>query len=242
MNSMNEFLTVVLTMVNRGRNCCIIRTKEKGVVMDRQGNRYAPILDSRCTNLLFKETKAIAALSKLCLLSNNKLDYYKATKLMYLFDREKLLTTGEPAFYGRPCSLPLGPIISEVFDGIKSLKIDDSELPIDWKKHFSLDRNRYSIHQVEPKDELYWGELSEDDVEILQRLYKKYEHDVENRQLRKDIAALPEHVQLPAGKRYRSLSYAYILSKNGYTQSEIEDVLGEIEYEDLINTMLEVPF
>ncbi|MEA4811172.1 MAG: Panacea domain-containing protein [Anaerolineaceae bacterium] len=208
--------------------------------MNEQHANYVNTLDSRCTNLLFREKKAIAVLSKLCSLSNNKLDYFKATKFMYLFDRNKLLTTGEPAFYGRPCSLPLGPIISEVYDGLKSLKIDDSNLGIDWKEHFSLDRNKHLIHQVDQDTELFGGELSEDDVECLQNIYAKYEHDVENRQLKKDIAGLPEHVNLPEGKRYQPLSYAYILSKNGYSNSEIEDVFREIEYENLLSAVLEL--
>ncbi len=66
------------------------------------------LLNQRCNNLSFKEEKAIAALSQLCQLANNRLDHYKAAKLMYLFDRDVLLNTGEPAFYGAYYALRLG--------------------------------------------------------------------------------------------------------------------------------------
>ncbi len=199
------------------------------------------LLNQRCNNLSFKEEKAIAALSQLCQLANNRLDHYKAAKLMYLFDRDVLLNTGEPAFYGAYYALRLGPIISEVNNGIKSCNRDDVEVPFDWKGYFTLNEKDHVIIQHDPDTHLFEGLLSEEEVDRLKMLFDRYKTDRENKQLKSDIAALPEHITLSPDEKRRSMSYAYILAKNGFTSEQIDELLNEIAYDDYFRFYVELP-
>lgn len=194
-----------------------------------------------CVNLTFKEKKAVSALSQLCLLAANKLNHYQAAKLMYLFDREVLLETGEPAFFGRYFALPKGPIVSEVNDGIKSCYGNDVDVSIDWSEHFILNKTLHLISRREPEKELFSGLLSDEEVERLTKLFRKYENDREGR-LKTDIENLPEHVTLREGERSRPMSYQFVLEKNGFTQSEIKELLEEIVYDDFYREKLDLSF
>jgi hypothetical protein len=189
--------------------------------------------DKRCFNLPFFEDKAIAVLSFLCSISGNKLNHYKAAKLMYLFDRETLLETGEPAFYGKYYSLPAGPIVSEVNNAIKSCLPDELDTDYDWKAYFTLDQERHLLSQKNPNTIYYSGLLNGEDEKRLTTLYKKFKNNDSFTQIKDFMHALPENIELQEGERRIPLTYRHILEKNGFSSAQIEELLSEIAYENL---------
>jgi len=188
--------------------------------------------DAYCSNLTFNEEKAISVLSYLCALAHNKLNHYKAAKLMYLYDREVLLETGEPAFFGQHFSLPAGPIVSEVNNAIKSCLKDELDTYFDWKRYFKLNEQNHQLSQTNSEELYYSGLLSDEDRLRLTNLYNKYKsHDFGA--MREVMHALPEHIELTGDERRKPLSYRHILEKNGFTPEQIEELLSEIAYENL---------
>ncbi len=72
-------------------------------------------------------------------------------------------------------------------------------------------------------------------------LFDRYKTDRENKQFKSDIAALPEHITLSPDEKRRSMSYAYILAKNGFTSEQIDELLNEIAYDDYFRSYVELP-
>ncbi|NLW71410.1 MAG: SocA family protein [Chloroflexi bacterium] len=187
--------------------------------------------DSLCTNLTFNEDKAIGVLSYLCSLADNKLNHYKAAKLMYLFDREMLLETGEPAFYGQFFSLPKGPIVSEVNNGIKSCLGDELDTFFNWKEYFHLDEKSHQLSQRDPNTIAFSGLLSDEERTRLAKLYRKYENYSFSAML--DVMhSLPENIELKNNEKRKPLSYHHVLKQNGFTDQQIHELLVEISYEN----------
>jgi len=192
-------------------------------------------VDNRCENLAFKEDKAIAALSQLIKLANNKLNHYVASKLLYLFDREVLLETGEPAFFGQHFALHKGPIISEINNGIKSCSAIEEKNSNNWSEHFSL--QNHTLSQKEPDVLINNNLLSDEEVERLSNLYKNYGH-AKKGVLEKHIQDMAEHIDIDEGKR-QAMSYGYILEKNGFSPKQVSELLDEIEYDSNFRKNLE---
>ena len=84
---------------------------------------------------MFNEQKAISVAAYLLKLQNNKSDKYWLAKVMYYIERESLLKNGKPLFGDQLFSLPYGPIVSSVNDGI-----DLCEYPGEstWNEYFKL--------------------------------------------------------------------------------------------------------
>ena len=189
-------------------------------------------------NSVFKEDKAIAALSYLCRLTNNKLNHYTAAKLLYLFDREVLLETGEPAFFGTYYALPKGPIISEVNNGISSCSEITPEAPYDWSPYFTLEVATHTISQKDPDAKLFEGLLSEEETDRLTTLIQKY-RSAPKGVLESDIQNLPEHIDLLENERRRRMPYQFVFERNVFSNEQITELMQEIAYEIQLRTKLE---
>jgi len=209
--------------------------------MKSEGYDSLHSVDKQCMNLTFKEDKAIAALSQLCHFADNKLNHYTAAKLLYLFDREVLLYTGEPAFFGTYFSLPKGPIISEVNNGISSCGDSEVDLSYDWSTFFTLNRKTHLISQKNPDERISDGLLSDEEIDRLRDLYSKY-HLARKGMLEGDIKNLPEHIDLNKDERRRALTYRDILEKNGFTPKQASEILQEIVYDDCFRSAFELSF
>ena len=203
----------------------------------KQERSDAVMNEMRCSELTFKEEKAIGVLSFLCALADNKLNHYKAAKLMYLFDREVLLETGEPAFFGKHFSLHAGPIVSEVNNAIKSCLPDELDTDYNWKEYFQLDQDRHQLSQLDPNACLFSGVLSDEERMRLIKLYSRYK-DFDFQAMKDVMHSLPENIELSDGERRRPLSYRHILEKNGFNPVQIDEILSEITYEDCFNTVV----
>ena len=196
------------------------------------------VTDFQYSNCAFKEDKAIAALSFLCRLTKNKLNHYTAAKLLYLFDREVLLETGEPAFFGTYYALPRGPIISEVNNGISSCSETTPEAPYDWSSYFTLKMSTHTISQKNPDAKLFEGLLSEEETDRLTALIQKY-RSAPKGVLESDIQNLPEHIDLLENERRRRMPYQFVFERNGFSNEQITELMQEIAYEIQLRTKLE---
>lgn len=201
--------------------------------MNTEANKNGVYQEILVEGLNFDEKKAIAALTELIQIAGLKIDHYKAAKLLYLFDREMLLRTGQPAFFGKYFSLQYGPIVSEVNSGINSLNSDNLETRFDWTEYFELNNNKISIRK--PGDT---GLLSQEEVEILKEFYEKY-RSYNFDDLKCAMHALPENLEVTEEKKAWRLSYQDVMRKNKIPEQDIVEALSEIAYEELFRVKVQ---
>ena len=174
--------------------------------------------------LPYDDRKALQVLSSFVKLAGGKIDKYLAAKLMYLFEREMLLRTGTPSLFGRLCSIPYGPIISEINDAVDSTDI--FALPNQdnlWQRYFSLNGKFLTSTTDNPGDEL----LSEFEDELIEELFSKFSH-YRFGDLIKYTHNLPEHTETAS---CIDISYTDFFRKNGYSEEESEELIQEISYQ-----------
>jgi len=114
----------------------------------------------------FNEKKAIQAVAVLLKLYRKKMNYTKLIKLLYMADRLSLdkfnTTISTDSFY----AMDNGPVLSGIYDKIKG--DDQSEF---WNKY--IRKVDYDIELIDdPSDD----ELSKDEIEILENIYKQFGH------------------------------------------------------------------
>lgn len=174
--------------------------------------------------LLYDDRKALQVLSSFVRLASGKIDKYLAVKLMYLFEREMLLRTGTPSLFGRLCSIPFGPIVSEINDAVDSTDI--SALPCRdniWQQFFSLKGNELSSTSETPGSEL----LSEFEEDLTAELFTKFK-DYSFGKLKDYTHTLPEHTETNS---CIDISYYDFFVKNGFSKDESEKLIQEIGYQ-----------
>ena len=97
---------------------------------------------------------------------DHTMNYTKLIKLMYLADRESMLTTGFPITGDECFALPKGPILSTVLNCIRG-EIRDQ----DWLAHFRT--SDYTIQMIaDPGDD----ELSRFDDDLIAGIFKRYDN------------------------------------------------------------------
>lgn len=175
----------------------------------------------------YRESKAIAAASKLLMLSGGKCDKYWLNKLMYYIERESLIQSGQPMFFDKLYSIPLGPVASAVNDGI-----DSTSYPADnaWSAHIKLEGN--SVKLLFEADD---SELSIFEEKIIENAYKKFKGWGFTR-LKNFFHSLPEHVDTNSRV---DLEYKEILSKTGASEHKINDALSELSYLSFVENTLD---
>ncbi len=96
--------------------------------------------------------------------------YMLLIKLLYLADREALVTWGRPIAGGEYFSMKLGPVLSEVLELVNT---DPEEVkPSFWTDHIVQTGRYYVCLQADPGD----GELSEAEQRLLDKIYEEYGH------------------------------------------------------------------
>lgn len=181
--------------------------------------------------LVFNSEKAIAALSYFLELKGGTADFYYLNKMMYLLERKSILERGMPVFYDRLCSLPFGPVPSNVNDELKNVRqLGDFA---DWSSHFKfIKQNTVSLAGAFNKDVLSRYELKS--IEII---HTNIENDLQLSRhpvrafhiLHEYITKLPEYVEIKSGSSF--LTYDSLLEKNGVSRTEVDSIFSEIEYQ-----------
>jgi hypothetical protein len=166
----------------------------------------------------FNELKAVTVAARLIQLSGGKCDKYWLNKLMYYVERQSLVLSGQPIFFDELFSIPLGPIVSSVNDGI-----DSSSYPVEslWSKHLDLQGNTVFLKSEPDFSELSWFE-----EKIIKDAFQKFKN-YDFSKLKKYFHGLPEHKET---KSREEITYEEILSNEGLDKESIEEVMNEISY------------
>lgn len=155
------------------------------------------------------------------------MSYMKLVKLLYLADREALLSWGRPISTDRYVSMDRGPVLSRVLD----LATDggDPGTPSIWASSITEPSN----YEVQLKADAGDDELSEAEVQLLEKIFA--EHGRKSRwDLVKLTHTLPEWID-PHGSAI-AITYRDILKAGG--KSDLEIAAVEDELEELADTDL----
>ncbi len=168
----------------------------------------------------FNEVKATQAASWLLELRGGRMSYMKLIKLLYLTDRQSIISRGRTITTCRHVSMARGPVVSEILDLITE---DDPPNGLTfWRQHISPPANREVSLVQDPGDE----ELSRAEVAIIDSVFA--EHGAKSRWALVDYThGLPEW-QDPHGSSI-PIEYRDILKAAGKTEAEIIAIEDEIE-------------
>jgi uncharacterized phage-associated protein len=165
----------------------------------------------------FNERKATAAASLLLELAGGTMEYLALIKLLYYADRESLDTLGRPISGDRYYSLPHGPVLSRVYDLVKTVVFAAPQQGGPWAEHIEA-AERYSLHLRKQPD---MGALSEAEVNILTQVFRQY-RDRDKWELRDGTHLLPEWND-PGGSAHE-IPVEMILAVLGKSETEIADI------------------
>ena len=168
----------------------------------------------------FNEAKATQAAAQLLHLRGGKMSYMKLIKLLYLVDREALLSWGFPVTTDSFVSMDKGPVLSQVLN-----LITEGEGPNEhgiWSTYISAPEG----YDVSLKGEAPSEELSVAEEKLIRAVFEKYGH--RNRwELVEFLHELPEW-QDPKGSAI-PIQYSDILKAGHKSEGEIAAAMSELE-------------
>ena len=169
--------------------------------------------------LSFNQKKAAQAAAHLVDLHGGQINLMALLKLLYLADRKALLEAGYPITGDEMVSMPHGPVLSRIYDSVKWGRIDDDP----WYDYIT-ERTNYDVSLV--KKDFEREELSDYEVEVLERIHKEYGH-MNQFELRDLTHTLPEWND-PHGSSF-PIDPAEILRAAGKSGLEIERITRTAE-------------
>ena len=169
----------------------------------------------------FNEIKTTEAAAFLIERHGGKMNYMKLIKLLYLADRNALLTLGRPITFDRYVSMDRGPVLSRTLDLITEGNPPGAVSV--WSRHISTPRDYY----VEIKEKIEPWELSEAETDILDDIYKAHGHKSKWDLVMELHAILPEWKH-PNGSSL-PIPYDAILRAGGMDDDEIQMIIGEMK-------------
>ena len=124
---------------------------------------------------MFCEEKAAQMAAYLLLKRGGRMAYIKLMKLLYLSDRESLITYGDSMTGDKAVSMNNGPVLSQTYDLLKCGG-DSEESP--WNQWISGEPNyEVSLKKgVRGFDDDAFDELSKSDIKILDRVFNTFGH------------------------------------------------------------------
>ena len=115
----------------------------------------------------FDFDKTLQASAYLLKKANEPMKYIKLLKLLYLADKEMLLTYGIVITCDQYCAMPHGPVLSRTYDLIKGVSLPESPA---WNAYIEKIGKYFVNLTSDPGTE--W--LSEVDIETLDHVYEQY--------------------------------------------------------------------
>ncbi|MBE3144126.1 MAG: SocA family protein [Planctomycetes bacterium] len=194
-----------------------------------QKTKPIPKIINSMTDLMtphYREEKAIAVAATLLHLSGGKGDKYWLNKLMYYIERQSLVKSGQPLYFDVLCSVPWGPIVSNVNDGIDSAATSAGS---PWAKYFSLENKTVTLKSAPD-----YSCLSEFEEIIIRETYEKF-RDWDFNRLHTYFSSLPEYKET---KSREDINYSDILIGEGFAPEDIQEALKEISYLGFLETVL----
>lgn len=177
----------------------------------------------------YNDRRAVQAAAIFAKLEGGTIDKYKLCKLMYYLERQTILTTGQPLFRSGLFSIKLGPIASEVNDGINVIvpsknfrALFGKEQYSRWIDHFQRVTSKKLRLVADPGDD----ELSESDIDLLKEISAKFS-GFDHAQLKNFFHSLPEHTE--TNSRI-PIPFDKILRVEGFPEEEIQELQEEYRY------------
>lgn len=177
--------------------------------------------------LRFNEKKATQAAAHLLRLRGGRMSYMKLIKLLYLADREALLSWGRPISTDRYVSMDRGPVLSRILD--LATDGEDPGSPSIWASSIT----EPSKYEVQLKGDAGDDELSDAEIQLLDKIFAEY-GQMSRWELVKFTHTLPEWID-PHGSAI-AITYRDILKAGGKSDLEIAAVVDELA--DLAETDL----
>jgi len=169
----------------------------------------------------FNEAKATQAAARLLRLRGGRMSYMKLIKLLYLVDRQALLSWGFPVTTDSHVSMDKGPVLSQVLNLITEGK--DPNAASIWSRYIS-DPDDYQV-QLKTED-VPSEELSIAEEKLIDAIFAEYGR-FSRWQLVDILHGLPEW-QDPKGSAI-PIQFSDILKAGGKTEGEIAAVIAELE-------------
>jgi uncharacterized phage-associated protein len=162
----------------------------------------------------YNPRKAAQAGAYLVRLNGGRMNGYSLIKILYLADRKSLGELGRPISGDAMVSMPLGPVLSRIYDELKA--------PVEIQNRFWRDyltereNNLISLRREDiPSDE-----LSAYERKVMEDVYKEYRH-FSFEDLKNLTHGLPEYTD-PQGSSL-PIDPTVILKEMGWSDEEVQD-------------------
>lgn len=169
---------------------------------------------------LFREDKTTQAAAILLDLRGGTMSYMKLIKLLYIVDRQALISWGRPVTYDCYVSMDKGPVLSKTYDLISD-GVEPGRKSY-WDTYISEPEHRSVVLlKTTPGDE-----LSEAEVSLIRKVFDEYGH--KSRWELVEIVHEFAEWQDPEGSVI-PISYHDILKASGKTEIEAATIIEELE-------------
>jgi uncharacterized phage-associated protein len=176
----------------------------------------------------YSPLKAAQAAAYLVCLHGGQMDGYALIKILYLADRKSLAERGRPITGDAMVSMPLGPVLSRIYDEVKSPPEIQNQF---WKDYLTArDANHVSLRQ----SDFSTTELSQYEREALEAVYREYNH-LSFRDLKELTHSLPEYTD-PQGSSL-PIDPAVILKEMGWSDEDIQEARMSANEERFLRTI-----
>jgi uncharacterized phage-associated protein len=179
-----------------------------------------------CRKPDFDEEKATEVAACLLELSGEKKKHKWLIKMLYLVERESFERYERPIIYDTLASLPQGQIVSNTYTITK----EPSKHSF-WNRYIAKDRQWcLSLRSSRPP----LKKLSPADVGVINDVFDRF-GQMDEDELGEYTHNLPEY-QYPGTSSIQT-SYERLLSKMGYSDSDVKRVVGEIRQEAILDSL-----
>jgi uncharacterized phage-associated protein len=176
---------------------------------------------------LYNPRKAAQAAAYLVGLNGGQMDTLSLIKILYLSDRKSLSQRGRPITTDAMVSMPHGPVLSRIYDEIKSKPEEDQVQP--WYEYLTeRQAHTISLRQPDPPSD----ELSQYERDILKETHARY-GSFRPMELRTFTHRLPEYRD-PQGSSL-PIDPELILKEEGWSDEDIQDALMSAREEVFLN-------
>ena len=172
----------------------------------------------------FNVKKVIQAINYILLKTKDgKMNYTKLLKLLYISDKRALKESGQTITGDKYISMNCGPVLSKVYDYIK-----EKNQPDLWNRLFI--KEGYDLKLLIPKNKLGHDELSDFELEILDKIFNEYKNEPYTKMvnvvhLEKEF---PEYTDPQSiGKKSVPIKIEDILKSIGWTDDDIKSFKEE---------------
>lgn len=179
---------------------------------------------------LYNEAKATHLSAYLLQKNDGSLYQLKLMELLYLVDRQALITLGNTVTSDNYSSMNDRLILAHTFGLMNGFFLDIQGI---WDAMIQpLTGHRLSIVD---NSEVSYDTLSEAEIDIANAVFAEYGH-IPRFELATVIHAFPECVN--PNKSSRNISYESILHASGYDNKTVESIINTLEDQKIIDSML----